>query len=131
MAKSKVKKEDYTQMAMDLGLGLAGGIAANQLSNIIEKQDFMLGKEQFVPAIPAALGGIAYFLLPKEFRPIAFGMFVASGTEGAETLIAKATGAMAGITPSEVTKQLGFTPQFVPKDQREGMIKTQQGVVVR
>jgi len=129
MAIKRKKKpaQDYGKMAMDLGLGLAGGIVANQASNFLEKQDFMQGNEELTPLIPAALGAIGYVFLPPQFKAAAFGMFVVSGTEAGEGLIAQATGTVNG-----VLNQLGFTPQYLPSQaMRDARIKTPQGVVVR
>jgi hypothetical protein len=138
MAKTKNKK-DLMDDLMTLGIGLLGGIAANQVSNIVEKQEFIQGHEEYVPAIPASIGALIYIMTPKDngknkklydaIRSFGFGSFVVGGTEGAETLIAKTTGAVAG--NGAFIKQLGFTPQYLPGQMQKGVVRTAGGVVVR
>lgn len=123
---SNKKDDSMEKKLLDLGLGLAGGLAANFGSNMLEKQTFMQGKEEFVPLIPMGLGALGYIFLPKEFRAAAFGMFVVSGTEETEAILAK-TGVMSGFA-----NQLGFTPQYLPTaGMQEASVISKQGVVVR
>lgn len=123
----KVKKEDF----MALGLGIAGGVAANQATNFIERQSFMQGKEKFAPLITLAVGVLGFLFAPEKIRPLFSGMAIVSGTEEVESLLAKAMGPTAPLQGFSY-KQLGFQPQVRPEWQNPSIIRNAQtGVVIR
>jgi hypothetical protein len=93
MAKRRrVSKKNLTTDLIKLAAGVAGGVAANQLTNFVEKQSFLEGKEQYAPLLTAAVGIGAYLFVPNEHvKAAAFGMVVGSGTEQVESLISEST----------------------------------------
>lgn len=91
MARRKNKRINPSDAITALGMGVGGGVAANQLTNLLEKQSFMAGKQQYAPLATLGVGIAGYIYAPDNFRNFFFGMTVASGTEQAEALISKAT----------------------------------------
>lgn len=114
MAKTTKKKKDYTDDAIELGLGIGGGIAANFATTWLEKQTFMGAASPYASAIVSALGAAAYILVPDpKIKALAFGMAVVGGTETGEMLMAK-SGVMAGLGFTDQQLGLGFTGKALP-----------------
>lgn len=139
MAKTKAKSKDidYAHEGMQLGLGIAGGVLANQATNFIERQTFMQGKEQYAPLATLAIGIGGYFLAPEGMKPLFYGMTIVSGTEQVEGLLAKAMNSSAAPAPGQMQGngnfygRLGFTPQYMPEYKMDSVVRANNGIVIR
>lgn len=110
--KTTSKKKDYTNDAIELGLGIGGGIAGNFATTFLEKQSFMGKMAPYSSSIISLIGAVGYILSPDpKIKALAFGMAVIGGTETGETLLAN-TGAM-GYTDKQLG--LGFTGKSLPE----------------
>ncbi len=134
---TKKKKEDYVKDAMNLGLGIGGGVAANFGTTWLEKQAFMGKMAPYSSALVSLVGAIGYVMLPDpKMKAFAFGMSVIGGTESVETLITQMT--PAPTTTTTAVAGLGFTQQqlglgFTGKPLPEGDMPfySKGGVAVR
>lgn len=111
---AKRKKEDFMKSAMELGLGIGGGVAGNFATTWLEKQPFMGKAAPYSSALVALIGAAGFILIPpgkgqamEAARNICFGISVIGGTESAETLLAK-TGVMSGIGMGLTQQQMGI-----------------------
>ncbi len=125
MAKMKKSKEDYGRSALELGVGILGGVGANMGTTVLEKQSFMGKAAPYSSAIIATLGMGAYLLMPRPDlkesmfmsagRSFALGMAIVGGTETGEMLLLKA-GIMQGLGFSNEQLGIGFTGKPLPND---------------
>lgn len=116
MAKTRKGKQDYMQDAIELGLGIGGGVVGNFATTWLEKQAFMGKAAPYSATAISALGALGYVLSKDaKIKSFAFGLCVIGGTETAETVMAK-TGVMAGLGLTEQQLGLGFTGKELPTD---------------
>lgn len=124
--KKKKTKEDYAKDAMDIGLGIAGGWAANQATSFLEKQTWLGPAAPHSAAFTALVGmGIKIFVPIPAAKSFGLGMAIVSGTEEVEGLIGMAMGAM-GMTDKQLG--LGFTAKVSPNGSNPVFVN---GVAVR
>lgn len=118
---------------MQLGMAVGGGIVANQVTNLLEKQSFMAGKEQYAPLVTLGVSFLAYMYAPENIKPLALGAIVVSGTEQVEDLLTKVTAGTATTTTQTqgFYNQLGFAPQYMPDYLEESVITAPNGTVIR
>jgi hypothetical protein len=110
-----MKKDSKTKDLMKIGLGIAGGLAINELNSFAEKQPFAAKFSKYIPEITAAAAGAALLLMKhKEDSPVKsflVGAIIVGGAESATGLIHKTIGIMRGEDPSA----MGFVPQYIPQ----------------
>jgi hypothetical protein len=123
MKRIGTSKPNITSDLKDALIGVAGGIAANQASTMLEKSAVLGANSKIAPLAVAALSLAAYIFMPKgsALKNAAYGAFIVAGTEQAEDLTS-------GLMSGEYV--MGFTPQLVPA-KFEGSIESLDGVLIR
>jgi hypothetical protein len=128
------KRPDMGKTLISLGMSVAGGFAGNQVTNFLEKQEFMAGKAEFAPLATLALGAIGAIFAPEAIRPVFVGMATVAGTEQIEGLMSSTGAAPASVgrmMQGAYENRLGFVPQVLSDVAAGSKIVTDNGVVVR